>query len=160
RLTDAHAQRLPFDPLLPLYWGVLYANEGRFLLADKAFAAGLAAAPQQALVDQLRMSRVQARFHTGQMMSAYEEIGPQSQTFPQLADLCLQHERLADLVLLLEAHDKREPDSPDALRFRYMLLLRQKRVDEGVAVFKKALANRGDRDRKQLVETFLFAMVD
>jgi tetratricopeptide (TPR) repeat protein len=160
RLTDEHARRAPFDPLLPLYWGAVYADEGRYRLADKAFTAGLAAAPPQAVVDQLRVSRVQARFFTGQIMSAYAEISPRAQTFPLLADLCLQNEQYAQLEQLLEAHAKNEPGSLDGLRFRYQLLLRQGRVDEGVAVFKKALTGRGKRDRKQLVSPFLLAMSD
>src|SRR5207245_7555672 len=54
RLADAHARRHPFDPLLPLYWGEVYAFEGRYRLADKAFAAGLAASPPRAVVDRFR----------------------------------------------------------------------------------------------------------
>ena len=97
RLATAHAHKFPFDPLLPFYWGEVYAYEGQYLLADKAFTAGLAAAPEAVPLEPFRVSRVLARYHTGRALSAYADIGPRQQTVHQLASLCLQ-DRKYDLL--------------------------------------------------------------
>src|SRR5204862_92866 len=43
RLVIAHGDKHPSDPVLPLYWAEVYTFEGKYRLADKAFAAALAA---------------------------------------------------------------------------------------------------------------------
>jgi predicted Zn-dependent protease len=155
RLVNAHAKKHADDPLLPLYRAEVYVKEGRYALAEKAFAAALAARPDQETLKPFRPSRVLARYHTGQALSAYREIGPRQDTFLQLAHLCMGEEDFAGLQALLDEHAKNDPDSLEILRFRSRLKLRHGQVAEATALFKSALAKADYQQREVVVSEFL-----
>jgi tetratricopeptide (TPR) repeat protein len=161
RLVAMHAKKHANDPLLPFYRGEVYVQDGRYGLADKAFTKGMANPPDRATVEQFRSSRVQARFHAGQALSAYDDIGPKVETFGQLASLCLQERDYPLLQTLLDRHAKDYPDSGEVLRYRFQLRIHQKRFDDGIAQFKAALAKQATDDkRRDIVSTFLYAMLN
>ncbi len=140
RLTAVHAQKFADDPLLPWCQAAVQVSERRYALADKTYAAALAKPPDDETLGLFRYSRVQARYQTGQILSAYRDIGPRGETFSQLANLCLQEERYDQLQLLLDVHATDEPESIEALQFRLRLLCRQDKVPDAIALFKMALA--------------------
>ncbi len=161
QLVAAHAVRHPDDPLLPFYQGEVYVQEGHYLLAEKAFAAGMDRPPADFPLETFRSSRVQARYYSGQGMSAYKEIGPAQETFVQLAGLYLGDHQLADLEALLDARVKTAPDDFESLCYRYRLRIRQDRTAEAVALFRKALAREKEADAKQsMVRLFLMEMAE
>src|SRR5262249_52420839 len=71
RLVAAHAKKQADDPLLPFYEGQVYIHDGRYARAEQAFRAGMAKPPDASLLVPFRASRVLARYHTGQALSAY-----------------------------------------------------------------------------------------
>src|SRR5262249_46284636 len=99
-------------------------------------------------------------FHTAGALAAYD-IGAPQETFPQLAILCLQEDKVPQLGPLLEAHARAEPNDPFLVRYGYRLKIQQDRVDEAIALFKEALEKQAGQDkRKELVADFLRSMVD
>jgi tetratricopeptide (TPR) repeat protein len=149
RLVAAHARKDPGDPLLPFYRAEGYVLQGKYPLAEKSFAAGMAKPPDPATLATFRASRVLARFHAGRALSAYREIGPRDDTFAQLAALLFDARRHADLQKLLDAHARAQPGSADAARWRYRLKIRQGRTDEATALFRSALARHKTQDQRR-----------
>lgn len=159
-LAAAHAGKHADDPLLPLYQAEIHVREGQYEKADRAFTEALARHPDPEVLITFRASRVRARYHVGQAMSAYRDIGPREQTFEQLAALFFQDEKDADLLKLLDAHAKQVPDSLEGVRFRYRLLIRQNKTAEGVALFQSALSKaKTEQKRSVLVSEFLWDML-
>ncbi|MBI1918539.1 MAG: tetratricopeptide repeat protein [Planctomycetes bacterium] len=159
RLVLAHRRKVPRDPLLPFYQAEVHVADGNYQLADRAFQAGMASPPNAATLAEFRASRVLARFHTGQMLSAYTEIGPRRETFPQLVQLCLGEDDLSQLQALLDAHAKVSPKDPEAVWFRCRLKARQKQVPEAIDLLQQALAKQPEEEQTQRVETFLSDML-
>ena len=159
QLTAAHASKHPDDVLLPFYQGEVHVREENYALADKDFTQGMAKPPDRVVLDDFRASRVLARFHIGQALAAYAEIGPQQETFQQLALLCLQEKDHAQLQALLDAHEKAHPDDAAVMRYRYRMKISQDHVAEGIELFKKVLARQVlDKDRKEIEAEFVFEM--
>ncbi|HWG44368.1 MAG TPA: tetratricopeptide repeat protein [Gemmataceae bacterium] len=159
QLIAAHRKKHVDDPLLDLYQAALHVREGRYRLADKTFAAALAKPRDKDTLLSFRELRVLARYHSGQMLAAYREIGPRQDTFRQLAALCFNEDDDDSLQTLLDAHAKSDPQSSDLLRFRYRLKIRQNQTPEGVALFKASLAKRlSDEERAERVSEFLTDM--
>ncbi len=159
QLVAAHRKSQPEDPLLPWYQGEVHVMQGQYRLAEKAFAAGLAHGPDAQTLDLFRASRVAARFHTGQALAAYAEIGPREETFRQLAPLCLNEEHLPQLQALLDAHEKDDPTDSSATRLRYRLKIRQKETQQAVVLFKAALAKEAEEEvRHAMISEFLYDM--
>src|SRR5207248_5516742 len=112
-LVSAHAREHPDDPLLPFYRGEAHLWEGRYALAEKAFASGMARPPDRATLESFRASRVLARYHTGKALSAYREIGPRAETFAQLASLLFFDRKDEQLQALLDEHARTAPNDPE-----------------------------------------------
>lgn len=160
-LVTLHGKKHADDALLPFYQGEVYVQDMRYALADKAFNAGMAKTPDRVTLEPFRPSRVLARYHTGQALSAYADIGPKYETFVQFANLCSQHKNLPLLQTLVDMHAKEYPDSTELVRYRIRLKVQQDQVAEGVNLFKEALKKPwADDKRKQLVSDFLFDMID
>ncbi len=138
-LVNAHGKAHADDPLLPLYRAVTYERQGRYALADKTFVAALVKPPEQETLASFRASRVLARYHVGQALAAYRDVGPRADTFRQLADLLLQDRKDDLLEILLDEHARNEPDSLDVLTHRCRWKIRQDRMAEAVPLFKAAL---------------------
>jgi uncharacterized protein HemY len=136
RLLAAHRKTNPNDPLLPLYQAEVYVRQEQYELAEKSFADALLKPPDEATLTAHRASRVLARYHTGKALSAYREIGPQDETFQQLAELAYHDENDALLQSLLDAHSKKDAESVDVLQYSCRLRIRQDRIDEAIALFK------------------------
>jgi predicted Zn-dependent protease len=161
RLLTAHAEKVPNDPLLPFYRGELYAHQGKYDLAEKAFAEGMAKKQDGINPDDFRASRVLARYHTGQALSAYADIGPRHETFLQLVNIGFVDENYPLVEAVLDAHAKNFPDNGEVMRQRCRLALRRDRVEEGVKWFRAALARHTQsEERKRLVHDFLYDCVD
>ena len=161
RLATIHARKHPFDLLLPLYWGEVYAYEGQHLLADKAFTAGLAVAPEAVPLEPFRASRVLARYHTGRALSAYADIGPRQETMNQLAYLCFQDRKYDLLKSLLDAHDKDQPNDPSAWPIAIGCCCIKTACQKGLPCSRRRMAKQDQpQQRKQMLSTFLIQMVD
>ncbi len=148
RLIAAHRKTNPDDPLLPLYQGVVYVRQGQYELAEKSFVAALLKPPDEATLSAHRANRVLARYHTGKALSAYRDIGPQDETFRQLAALAYDDENDALLQSLLDAHTMKDAESVDVTQFACRLRIRQNRIDEAVALFK-SLAKKPIAEEEQ-----------
>jgi len=161
RLLTAHEEKLPGDPLAPFLRGAMLVMQQNFKEAEKSFATGMANPPDASILHEFRYNRVLARFHTGKMLPALSEIGPRSETFSQLANLCFSNSKLDDLESLLDAQTNVDPGHPNLLAFRIRVKIQRKDVPAAVALFKKSLAAEADAGKRQnLVSAFLFAMVD
>jgi predicted Zn-dependent protease len=159
QLIAAHRKGHADDPSLPLYQAQVYVQEGRYALAEKTFAAALLKPPGADTLAEFRAGRVLARYHTGGALSAYREIGPRDDTFRQLARLAFQDDD-DTLQRLLDEHAKNDPKSILLARYRYRLKVRQGRVDEGIALFKAAVAEPlPDAEREEMVSEFLDDLV-
>jgi Flp pilus assembly protein TadD len=149
-LVEEHAKKEAGDPLLALYRGELFAAEGDYAAAEKAFAAALAGRPDAAVLADFRASRVRVRYELGKGTEAYREIGPKGETFAQLAELFLDDGEFAALGSLIDAHARVEPASPVLARYRRRLLTRQGQTAEAGRLLRTALA--GEKDAKQRQE--------
>jgi uncharacterized protein HemY len=160
-LIAAHRQKHPADPLLPFYQGEVYTQEEKYALADQTFTAAMARPPDRATLEKFRPSRVLARYHTGQVLAAFRDIGPRPDTFEQLALLCLLDGNETQLQALLDAHARAEPDNPRLLLYRCRLKIRQEKVAEGVALFKTAVSRKmPPEQQQQMVHEFLGDMLE
>jgi predicted Zn-dependent protease len=159
RLVILHGKKHAADPLLPWYQAEVYAREGRYARADKAFTDALAHPPDDATMPIFRANRVLARYHTGHALDAYRDIGPPQETFLQLASLAFQDEKNDVLQALLDAHAKNEPDSVDVLTYRARLKIRQDKVDDGIALFRAALTKMQEEKHEGIVYRFLADLV-
>jgi LSD1 subclass zinc finger protein len=159
-LTALHRQKQADDPLLPLYEAEIHVREGRYAEADKCFSDGVKRGADAETLQTFRASRVLARHHIGQTLSAYREIGPRDETFLQLANLCYNAEDDTTLEALLDAHAKIQPKNADVPRFRARLNIRQNKTAQGIALFKTTLTKRIEKEkREELVAEFLRDMV-
>ncbi len=158
QLVAAHGKKDPADPLLPWYQAEIYTRDGRFARANKTFAS--AKPPDEEALTSFRASRVLCRYHIGETLAAYREIGPRSDTFRQLAGLAWRDEDSRLLQDLLDAHARNDPQSLDLLRYRYRLQVRQGQAAEGIALFQSALTRQlPGETRKEIVNEFLGDLV-
>jgi predicted Zn-dependent protease len=159
-LLALHEQKQPNDVLLPFYRGELLVRDEEYEAAAKAFAAGMARPPDAATLAEFRHSRVLTRYHLGQALAAYAEIGPRAETFEQLTELCFMDQDYPLLQKLLDAHAKNQPNSFELLRTQARLKIKQKQVPEGIVLFKAALAKQPPKvQRDRMVAEFLSDMV-
>lgn len=157
-LVAAHGKKDPADTLLPWYQAEVYAGDGRYARAQKAFAS--ARPPDEETLATFRASRVLCRYHAGEALSAYREIGPRPETFRQLAELAWWDEDDKLLQELLDAHARNDPQSLDLIRYRGRLLVRQGKEGEGVALFRSAVGRpMPGETRKEMVSEFLGELV-
>lgn len=156
QLVAAHATQHADDPLLPFYRGELHVQDGAYAEADKEFSAGLARRPDAATLEQFRRSRVTARYHTGNALAAYREIGPVEDTFQQLAGLAFYRKDTATLEKLLALHAAKHPNGLELARFRFRLKVQQHQPAEAIALYQAALKKaKDDEDREDLTDDFL-----
>ena len=143
RLLSIHLNHDATDPLIIWYYGALYVREQRYTLADKIFAAARDKPPDAQTLASFRADRVTARYHSGFALAAYRDIGPQGETFKQLASLAWDDEDDALLQKLLDAHEQNDPQSIDLLRYHCRLKIRQGQMDEGIGLFRKGSGAAG-----------------
>ncbi|MCI0682397.1 MAG: hypothetical protein L0Y71_09850 [Gemmataceae bacterium] len=161
QLLAEHRKKHPDDVRLLLYQGELHVDDGRYALADKAFAAAVAAKPPADVLQPFEYSRIVARYHTGNALAAWREIGSRRQTFSQLAHLCLNDDNDKLLQTLLDAHAKADPQDESVVMFRVRLAARRGKVQEAVRLFRAALAKTTEKEaRDRLMSDFAFAMVE
>jgi tetratricopeptide (TPR) repeat protein len=160
-LVKAHRQKHADDPLVSLYDAEIHMREGRYAAADKAFTEATARRPDAEVLKEFRASRVLARYHNGQMLSAYQEIGPRDDTFLQLANLCFNAEDDAALEKLLVTHAKNEPGSIDLARYRCRLKISKKDIAGGENLFKAMMGKAQEKEKRaELLAEFLGDMVE
>ncbi|MCI0378787.1 MAG: hypothetical protein L0215_14360 [Gemmataceae bacterium] len=161
RLLKLYARDFPDDPLLPLFEAEILLREGDYQQADKTFTLALEKKPDAPTLAKFRASRVLARYHLGQVVSAYTSIGPRNETFDQLATLCYLDDKLDLLEALLNAHAKKAGDDLELHRHRIRLHLKRNQPVDALAQFQKALNQPLAQDRKdRFVSDFLFDMLD
>ncbi len=160
-LLALHRAKHAADPLLPLYEAETLLRDTRYVEANRLFDEAVEKRVDAEILRSFRASRVSARFHNGQIMSAYREIAPRDETFSQLAELCYTFEDDAALETLLAAHEKNRPNDADVPRYLSRMRIRQKKIAEGVASFQSALAKQIDKvKRGQLIAEFLTCTVE
>ncbi|MCI0737712.1 MAG: hypothetical protein L0Y72_01615 [Gemmataceae bacterium] len=161
RLLKLYARDFPDDPLLRLFEAETLLRDGDFAQADKTFALALEKKPDAPTLARFRASRVLARYHLGQVVSAYATIGPRNETFDQLATLCYLDDKLDLLEALLNAHAKKAGDDLELHRHRIRLHLKRDQPVDALAQFQKALSQPLAQDRKdRFVSDFLLDMLD
>jgi tetratricopeptide (TPR) repeat protein len=159
-LVATHRRKHKDEPLLPFYEGEVLVREGKYPLAEKAFALGMANPPDRATLTDFRASRVLARYHTGRALSAYEEIGPQHETFDQLAALFYGDRNADQLQELIDLHAQAAADAPRLVRPRWRLQLLRDKPSEAATVFNAAsAAEKDEKARQSLVSDFLLDML-
>lgn len=80
--------------------------------------------------------------------------------FAQLASLLFDQKQDDQLQKLLDTRTKKFPDSIEAPRFRYRLLIRSNKTAEAIALFKSTLDKPNAKEsRSQLVSEFLWDMI-
>ncbi len=157
RLIAAHRKTNPDDPLLPLYQAEVHVQLEQYDLAEQSFAAALLKPPDEATLTAHRASRVLARYHTGKALSAYREIGPQAETFRQLAELAFEDQNDAVLQSLLDARAAKDAQSVDVLLYSCRLRIRQNRMDEAIALFKVLARKEMPEERRSAIQEELFS---
>lgn len=160
-LVAEHRKKYADDILLLLYQGEMHLDEGRYALAEKAFAAASAKKPPAAVLEPFENSRIRARYHTGNGLAAWREAAQRQQAFVQLANLCLSDGNDELLKSLLEAHAKFDPNDNNVLSYRMRLAARQDQVQEAIRLFQTALAaTTAEEARERLKSDFAFALAD
>jgi uncharacterized protein HemY len=155
-LIALHRAKDAGDPLLLPYQAEIHVREARYAEADKCFDEAVKRRVDAETLAGFRVDRVLARYHNGRMMSAYRDIGPPDETFLQLAALCFEDEDDKSLETLIDAHAKNARSSAEVPRFRARMKIRQKKIAEGIILFKEALAKQKDEDkRERLISEFL-----
>jgi predicted Zn-dependent protease len=158
-LVAAHAKRSPKDPLLRLYKAEQMVQQQKYAEADEQFDAAVGRVDDADVLEPFRSSRVLARFHTGKAMKAYLEIGPHRETFSQLRYLCLQKRDFVVLQVLIDAHQKAEPDDPALASLAFEMKIEQKEFAAAVTAFKAAYAKAARDDaKKEILADFLYRM--
>jgi tetratricopeptide (TPR) repeat protein len=111
-LLQEHGKTHGQDPLVWFYRGELHLLRGEVGQAERHFAGALAKAPPQN--QQLfRHGLFRARVKAGKAAGAYREDGPGTQTFVDLANVCLADKNAGQLAELIAAHRTARPDDPD-----------------------------------------------
>src|SRR5262249_6609511 len=137
------------------------AKEGRYALADRAFAAAMKSPPDHVTLAGFRASRALARYHTAGALEAYRHVGPAEETFDQLAPLLLDDSDLTALEALLDAHSRAAARSESVARYRWRLKARQGQAEEASRLFRAALEReKNDAKRKQLTSEMLRDMAE
>ncbi len=134
-----HADKHPDDGLLPFYRGEVYAQEGRFKLANEAFALGMAKNRfDKDIHEEFWSRRLEALHYTGQTLTAYAESGRQLEAFRQLAQLCMAADNIEMLQALVAAHAKSFPNEFETLRWDCRVKVRLGQTAQALELFKKA----------------------
>lgn len=159
-IMDLHADTHGNDEFLALYQAELLLRDEQFERADKAYRRAFQAIRDPNVENQFRLNRVRARYQAGDPLSAYRDIGPPSQTFAQLVDLCWFDKKGAELEKLVEAHALKDPGDPQIVRAKRRAFLLAKRYKEGATLADAGnLAPGVDPERVRL-EGFLYDMID
>jgi predicted Zn-dependent protease len=111
-LIAVHRRAHPDDWWVEFYTGELHADAKEYDAADRAFAAAQARVTEAARREQIRFRRVAVRCQAGRALSAYDDIGPRSATFDQLAAWFAQRLDGKGLAALVAAHRRHEPGDP------------------------------------------------
>jgi tetratricopeptide (TPR) repeat protein len=100
------------DPLCRYYQGELHLMRGELELAEKEFAPGVAL-PASPHHWQNRQGLLRTRVKAGKTAATYQEQGPSSRNFLDLASMCVAEKAGGQLEELLAAHRQADPDDPD-----------------------------------------------
>ncbi|HUR53173.1 MAG TPA: hypothetical protein VMZ71_03520 [Gemmataceae bacterium] len=158
-LVAAHRKRLPDDPPLRYYEGVLLQGDGEFEKAERAYAEGMAKRPAPPRpkpgdfpkpgdwvwdYEMYRTRRVECLCKLGQAMRAYAEVGPAEDTFRQIAFALVKEKKPDALAELIAAHAKRFPEAPELPFWNGELLFLKgeyAKAAEAFAAFEKSSPN-------------------
>ncbi|HZZ80913.1 MAG TPA: tetratricopeptide repeat protein, partial [Gemmataceae bacterium] len=160
-LIAEHVKKWPRDPQVLLFQGDLQLRDEQYALADKSYTKAFAEINDPPVLERYRFNRINARYLAGDVLGAYHAIGPQRLCFQQLANACWYDKKMAELKLLVEAHDKNDAIDPQLTRFRWRLAIFDKRFNDAGkslrSVFGRNVGNDPDR---RLIEDFLYDMID
>ncbi|MCE9567841.1 MAG: hypothetical protein K8U57_38065 [Planctomycetes bacterium] len=117
-LVAAHRKQVPSDVWLGFYDATLLQNAKEYEKAERGFAAAHAEYLKTAKptgekdwrVDQFRYRRVECLYSLKQGLKAFAEIGPEQETFQQLAYRYAGDSDASGLENLVAARRKRSPD--------------------------------------------------
>jgi predicted Zn-dependent protease len=144
-----HANVAGNDSQFLFYQAELFSFDGDFARAARYISKGMIRPPDPAFLAQFRFSRVQACYFTGQMMTAYKEIGPRSETFQQLAYQCFYDMKYEELQTLIDAQARLDSNLYEFLQYRFRLKIKQKQFEEASVLFKAALTKQFQHDRRR-----------
>ncbi len=155
-LVAAHRKRMPNDPWIWFYQGVIYEREKQYEKAAEAFATGGSRLPKPKAKDPdaedeeasdeetFRWRRVECLFKAKKGLEAYEKVEPAAEAFQQLARLYDQSEDFDGLAALLAAHRKRTPNDPQTLYWQGHLSFRKRDYAAATVLFKKFLLDNDE----------------
>jgi tetratricopeptide (TPR) repeat protein len=110
-LMDAHRERLPTDPWLHYFAGVLADHRGDLESAEREF--GLATGSDvDDLDDDAAALHRDVLIRQGKLLEAYRAYVDNPDVFTELAAKCRGHRDAAGLQQLLDEHRARSPDDP------------------------------------------------
>jgi tetratricopeptide (TPR) repeat protein len=158
QLVNAHANIDASDILLPFFQAKIFLQQGRFKLATKAFSAAMALPPEDQILAQFRLDRIEALYYSGQVLTAYQEIGPKKDTFASLAGWCFENDDMASLKELVAARAGDFPGDIETLHWDSRLQLKLGETEKAVKLFQQALTVNKDDAKVQFVSDFLFDM--
>lgn len=158
QLIKVHAVRYPDEPLLPFIRAALLVKAGRYKQADQAFAQVLDKKPDATMVNQFRADRVTAKYHIGQALAAYADIGPQNDTFKQLIDLSRQNDDYDLLKQLLAVRPSQLSQDNEVVEARISLLVHEQRFTEAADLVKQSKSPANEENRDVLAQKFVLQM--
>ena len=160
-LVAAHRKRVPSDPWIWFYQGVIHQYEKAYDKAAEAFATGGARVPKVKVDDpdgpdegagdasQFRWRRVECLFKAKKGLEAYEKVEPTADVFQQLARLYDQGEDFDGLAALLAAHRKRTPNDPQTVYWQGHLSFRKRDYAAATVLFKKFLLDNDEKTQNR-----------
>ena len=164
RLVRLYGQEHPGDPYLDMCRGDIREHDGDHAAADEAFRAGFAKLANRTrerdFVESFLRVRVETMFRLGKINEAFAELEPRNLVFQDLANLCLQHKKFAELDELIDRYLKLEPENFDALCWRISSRIRGGKGEARTGFNRTLAAARTDDRRKSAESWFFIAMVD
>ncbi len=114
KLIQEHATTNAGDPWLQLYSGELNLERGESAQADECLTALLVrSAETDRWYLQCRFDMLRARIKTDNAAATYQELGPGSRTFRQLANACISEKSADQLQALIAVHRQAHPHAGD-----------------------------------------------
>lgn len=135
-LGAAHRKAHPGDPQGFWLSGRLHAADKTWdkAIEDLDKARRLLPAPD---ADTAKLDLLDARYQAGQLIEAYQEVGPSEPVFLQLAANCLRDKKWDDLEKLIAAHRPVAQVDSQLLLYEARLLVGRKRYDDAIRTFKQ-----------------------
>jgi hypothetical protein len=158
QLLELHRQNKPDDPWLAFYTARSLALSGESAAADAAFAECMKSADEH-VCSSARSAWVAARFDSGDAAGAYRDIEPKDETFEQLCNLSIFHERPEALRQVLQLHRESGADERQLLWWDAQLAWLVKDYPRTIELLERFLAEHTDSDQSHALDQFIRSLV-